>query len=167
MDETIVQIFITGGTFDKEYNYITGELTFFRTHVEDMLKRGRCAVDFEVETLMMKDSLELTDEDRHSILKSCIQCERELIMITHGTDTMVQTAAFIAAHQLPKTIVLTGAMIPYTFGSSSDGFFNIGSALAFLQCLDHGVYIAMNGRYFPWNGVQKNYSTGYFEGKTA
>ncbi|NND08764.1 MAG: asparaginase [Saprospiraceae bacterium] len=159
----MVQIFITGGTFDKAYNYITGELTFFETHIDAMLKRGRCAVDYDVKTLMMKDSLELTDKDRTHILQSCRESLHHRIMITHGTDTMVDTATFLASHDLPKTIVLTGAMIPYSIGHSSDGFFNLGSALAFLQCREQGVWVVMNGRCFPWNGVQKNYTTGYFE----
>ncbi len=159
----MIQILITGGTFDKEYNYITGDLTFFKTHVDDMLKRGRCAVDVEVQTIMMKDSLEMTEADRKLIVQYCEQSAYEKVVITHGTDTMVRTAQFIASKTLEKTIILTGAMIPYTFGTSSDGFFNIGSALAFAQCKPMGVYIAMNGRCFPWNNVQKNYNTGYFE----
>ena len=159
----MIQIFITGGTFDKEYNYITGELTFSKTHVNDMLKRGRCGVDVDVRTIMMKDSLQMTDDDRHLILEACQSTEHEDIVVTHGTDTMVQTATYLAQAALKKTIVLTGAMIPYTFGTSSDGFFNLGSALGFAQSLDHGVYVVMNGRCFDWNNVQKNYTTGYFE----
>ena len=160
----MVQIFITGGTFDKEYNYITGELTFSQTHVNEMLKRGRCGVDVDVETIMMKDSLALTDQDRGLILNKCLDSRHEQIIITHGTDTMVQTATFLAnASRLKKTVVCTGAMIPYTFGTSSDGFFNLGSALAFVQMLPRGVYIVMNGRCFDWHSVQKNYNTGYFE----
>jgi L-asparaginase len=159
----MIQIFITGGTFDKEYNYITGELTFTKTHVNDMLKRGRCGVDVDVRTIMMKDSLQMTEEDRNLILEACISSDSEKIVITHGTDTMVQTASHLAAAGLPKTIVLTGAMIPYTFGTSSDGFFNLGSALGFVQCLDKGVYVVMNGRCFNWDNVKKNYTTGYFE----
>ena len=159
----MIQIFITGGTFDKEYNYITGELTFSKTHVNDMLKRGRCGVDVDVRTIMMKDSLQMTEDDRTLILEACQSTEYEKIVITHGTDTMVATAAFIASANLSKTIVLTGAMIPYTFGTSSDGFFNLGSALGFTQCLSAGVYVVMNGRCFNWENVKKNYTTGYFE----
>lgn len=159
----MIQIFITGGTFDKEYNYITGELTFFKTHVNDMLKRGRCGVDVDVRTIMMKDSLQMTDDDRALILEACRSSEYEQILVTHGTDTMVQTATYLAAAKLNKTIVLTGAMIPYTFGTSSDGFFNLGSALGFAQVLEYGVYVVMNGRCFDWNNVKKNYTTGYFE----
>ena len=163
----MIQIFITGGTFDKEYNYITGNLSFSKTHVHDMLKRGRCSVDIDIQTIMMKDSLEMTDKDRELIIQRCANSPHERIVITHGTDTMVQTAAFLAKHnsQLShqKTIILMGAMIPYTFGTSSDGFFNLGAALAFVQCLEKGIYVVMNGRCFPWNNVKKNYSTGFFE----
>ncbi len=159
----MIQILITGGTFDKEYNYITGELTFTKTHVNDMLKRGRCGVDVDVRTIMMKDSLQMTGEDRNLILEACISSQSDEIVITHGTDTMVVTASHLALAGLPKTIVLTGAMIPYTFGTSSDGFFNLGSALGFVQCLGKGVYVVMNGRCFNWDNVKKNYTTGYFE----
>ncbi len=160
----MIQIFITGGTFDKEYNFITGELTFSQTHVNDMLKRGRCGVDVEVETIMMKDSLQMTMADRGMILNKCLASNHDRIVITHGTDTMVETAKFLAGHErLKKTIVCTGALIPYTFGTSSDGFFNLGSALAYVQANTPGVYISMNGRCFNWDAVQKNYNTGFFE----
>ena len=159
----MIQIFITGGTFDKEYNYITGELTFIKTHVNEMLKRGRCGVDVEVRTLMMKDSLHLTSEDRAFIQTACQNCNHDRIVLTHGTDTLVETAKSLAKSQIPKSIVLTGAMIPYTFGTSSDGFFNLGSALAFVQMLPVGVFVVMNGRCFKWDNVQKNYTTGFFE----
>jgi L-asparaginase len=159
----MVQIFVTGGTFDKEYNYITGELFFKDTHLKAMLERGRCSIDFDVKTLMMMDSLKMTDADRQIIAYSCQQSEHDKILITHGTDTMVKTASVIAAANIPKTIVLTGAMVPYAFGTSSDGFFNLGSALAFVQMLPHGVYVVMNGRYFDWHKVKKNTQTGNFE----
>ena len=161
----MIQVFVTGGTFDKEYNYITGELYFKDTHLKNMFNRGRCTVDIDVKTLMMLDSLELTPADRAIIAHSCKRTKAKHILITHGTDTMVETASFLAADlELGhKTIVLTGAMIPYAFGTSSDGFFNLGSALAFVQTLQAGVYIVMNGRYFDWNNVRKNRSTGFFE----
>jgi L-asparaginase len=159
----MVQIFVTGGTFDKEYNYITGELFFKDTHLKAMLERGRCSIDFDVKTLMMMDSLKMTDADRQIITYSCQQSEHDKILLTHGTDTMVKTASVIAAANIPKTIVLTGAMVPYAFGTSSDGFFNLGSALAFVQLLPHGVYVVMNGRYFDWHKVKKNTQTGNFE----
>jgi L-asparaginase len=159
----MVQIFVTGGTFDKEYNYITGELFFKDTHLKAMLDRGRCSIDFDVKTLMMMDSLQMTDADRQIITYSCQQSQQDKILLTHGTDTMVKTASVIAAAKIPKTIVLTGAMVPYAFGTSSDGFFNLGSALAFVQMLPHGVYVVMNGRYFDWHKVKKNTQTGNFE----
>ena len=160
----MIQVFVTGGTFDKEYNYITGQLYFRETHLPSMLQRGRCSVDFDVKTLMMVDSLDMTDADREIIAHNCLRCPHDRILITHGTDTMVKTAAFLNSVGLKdKTIVLTGAMVPYAFGTSSDGFFNLGSALAFLQTLPPGVYVVMNGRYFNWNAVRKNKKTGYFE----
>lgn len=158
-----IRIFVTGGTFDKEYNYITGKLYFKDTHLREMLQRGRSTLDTRVQTLMMLDSLEMNTEDRELILLNCRRCEEKMIVLTHGTDTMPDTAAFIANAKLPKTILLTGAMIPYQFGNSSDGFFNLGAALAYVQCLPPGVYIAMNGRVFDWNNVKKNRTTGLFE----
>lgn len=161
----MIQIFITGGTFDKEYNYITGELTFYKTHVNDMLRRGRCGADVDIETIMMKDSLDLDESDRREIVERCRTCKSSQIVITHGTDTMVESAKYLAGSNLisTKTIVLMGAMIPYTFGTSSDGFFNLGAALAFVQSKPPGVYVAMNGRCFDWNNVKKNFNTGFFE----
>jgi L-asparaginase len=160
----MIQVFVTGGTFDKEYNYISGGLYFRDTHVPSMLERGRCSIDVDIKTLMMVDSLDMTDADREIIAHNCKRCAHTRILITHGTDTMVKTAKFLADKALSeKTIVLTGAMIPYAFGTSSDGFFNLGSALAFLQTLPPGVYVAMNGRYFHWDAVRKNPKTGYFE----
>jgi L-asparaginase len=159
----MVQIFVPGGTFDKEYNYITGELFFKDTHLKAMLERGRCTIDYDVKTLMMIDSLKMTDADRQNIVHNCRFATSESIVLTHGTDTMVQTASVLAAENMDKTIVLTGAMIPYAFGTSSDGFFNLGSALAFAQILPKGVYIVMNGRFFNWNNVKKNTQTGNFE----
>lgn len=159
----MIQVYITGGTFDKEYNFITGELYFKDTHLPDMFRLGRCTQDIDVKTLMMVDSLEMTDEDREIILHNCKKSESDHIIITHGTDTMVRTGEFLANANIDKTIVMTGAMIPYAFGTSSDGFFNLGSALAFVQTLPKGVYIVMNGRYFHWNNVRKNKKTGFFE----
>ncbi len=159
----MIQIFVTGGTFDKEYNYISGQLYFKDTHLNAMLNRGRCTLDYDVKTLMMIDSVEMTDEDRTIIAHNCRRTPFTQILITHGTDTIVETAAFLAARGIEKTIVLTGAMIPYAFGTSSDGFFNLGSALAFVQTLPAGVYVAMNGRCFPWDKVRKNKKTGFFE----
>ncbi|HZH87783.1 MAG TPA: asparaginase domain-containing protein [Chitinophagaceae bacterium] len=157
-----IRILVTGGTFDKEYDMIQGKLNFEETHVPEMLQLGRCRLDIEVRTIMMIDSLDMTDADRASILYQCQQSPESKIVITHGTDTMAETAAYLAKEDLEKTIILTGAMIPYKFGSS-DGFFNLGSALAFVQTLPVGVYVVMNGRYYDWNNVRKNNKTGYFE----
>lgn len=160
----MIQVFITGGTFDKEYNYITGELFFKDTHLNEMLERGRCTLDINLKTLMMIDSLEMTDTDREVIAHNCLKTDADKIVITHGTDRMVETAHYLAKEELEgKTIVLVGAMVPYAFGTSSDGFFNLGSALAFAQSLQPGIYISMNGRYFPWDKVSKNRETGFFE----
>jgi L-asparaginase len=157
-----IRIFVTGGTFDKAYNELTGELFFKDSHLPEMLKLGRCNLEVQIRTLMMIDSLHMTGEDRQIILQQCRSAPERRIVITHGTDTMVETAGVLAGGVNDKTIVLTGAMIPYKFGSS-DGLFNLGSALAFAQTLPPGVYVAMNGRIFPWNGVRKNRKTGMFE----
>lgn len=163
MDSDFIQVFVTGGTFDKEYNYITGELYFKDTHLKDMFERGRCTLNIDVKTLMMVDSLEMTDADREIIIHNCKKTDADKVIITHGTDRMVHTARALAHEKIDdKTIVLTGAMVPYAFGTSSDGFFNLGSALAFVQVLGPGVYICMNGRYFQWDAVEKDPSTGYF-----
>ncbi|MGQ9465186.1 MAG: asparaginase domain-containing protein [bacterium] len=158
----MIRIFVTGGTFDKEYNELTGELFFKETHIPQMLKMGRCRVPVDVRTLMMIDSRNMTDVERELIAYNCVQVKEERIIITHGTDTMVETAKYLAERVKDKTIVLTGAMVPYTFGSS-DGMFNLGCALAFVQTLAPGIYIAMNGRYFTWDNVRKNRKTGEFE----
>ena len=157
-----IQVLITGGTFDKEYNELNGSLYFKETHLHEMLQLGRSKLDLSITTLMMKDSLEFTEEDRKQIADACINTSSDKIFITHGTDTMTITASYLAKHCNNKTIVLTGAMVPYKFGSS-DGLFNLGSALAFVQVLPKGVYIAMNGKVFEANKVQKNKDKGEFE----
>jgi L-asparaginase len=157
-----IRLFITGGTFDKEYDEIHGRLFFKDTHLQEMLRLGRCRVDLQVRTLMMIDSLEMSAEDREVILQNCRHASEEQIVITHGTDTMADTARVLGEAALDKTIVLTGAMVPYAFGSS-DGLFNLGSAISFAQSLPHGVYIAMNGRCFNWDNVTKNRAVGVFE----
>ena len=161
----VIRIFVTGGTFDKEYNELSGSLAFKETHLPEMLRLGRCRVDVAIATLMMIDSLDMTAADRARIVDRCRGARETHILITHGTDTMVETAHALATCTPPlteKTIVLTGAMVPYAFGSS-DGLFNLGSALSFVQVLPPGVYVAMNGRYFPWDRVRKNKDTGVFE----
>jgi L-asparaginase len=157
-----IRVFVTGGTFDKEYNELTGSLSFRDTHLPEMLRLGRSRIDVAITTLMMIDSLEMTAADRARIVDQCGTAAETRILVTHGTDTMVETAAALAAAPAGKTIVLTGAMIPYAFGSS-DGLFNLGSALSFVQALPPGVYIAMNGRCFDWDRVRKNRDTGTFE----
>jgi len=158
----MIRIFVTGGTFDKTYDEIEGSLAFGDTHLPEMLRLGRCHVDVSVRTLMMIDSLSMTDDDRAIIVHNCRTCEESRIVVTHGTDTIVETAAALAAGVPGKTIVLTGAMVPYAFGSS-DGLFNLGAALSFAQTLPPGVYVAMNGRHFAWNRVRKNKEAGIFE----
>jgi L-asparaginase len=159
----MIRILVTGGTFDKEYDEVRGRLFFKDTHVQEMLDKGRSRVPVSIRTLMMIDSLEMTDADRALVVEQCRQSEVDRIVVTHGTDTMVETGRAIAAAGLAgKTVVLTGAMIPYAFGSS-DGLFNLGSALSFAQVLPPGVYVAMNGQYFPWDEVRKNRDTATFE----
>lgn len=157
-----IRIFITGGTFDKEYNELNGELFFKDSHLEEMLFRGRNLVPVELTTLFMMDSLNMDDNHRTAICRACHEASESQILITHGTDTMADTARVLEKNVKGKTIVLTGAMIPYKFGSS-DGLFNLGSAFAFVQTLPPGVYIAMNGRYFPASHVRKNKILGTFE----
>ncbi len=159
----MIRILVTGGTFDKQYDELTGRLFFRETHVPEMLRLGRSRLDVSVETVMMIDSLEMGDADRRAIAARCAAAAERAILITHGTDTMVDTARVLAGAGLDdRTIVLTGAMVPYAFGSS-DGLFNLGSALSFVQVLPPGVYIAMNGQHFRWNTVRKNRTTGVFE----
>jgi L-asparaginase len=160
----VVRVFVTGGTFDKEYDELEGKLYFRDTHLPEMLELGRCKVRVDIRTLMMIDSLEMTELDRTIVLDNCLKCKEDHILITHGTDTMEDTARVLGEASMAKTIVLTGAMVPFKFGSS-DGLFNLGSALAFAQTLPHGVYVAMNGRYFRWDNVHKNKQTGDFEEK--
>ena len=157
-----IRIFVTGGTFDKEYNELDGSLYFKDTHLPEMLTLGRSRVPVDTRTLMMIDSLDMSDSDRETIAQNCLKTPEEKIIITHGTDTMVETARVLAEKVKGKTIVLVGAMIPYKFGSS-DGLFNLGAALAFVQTLPAGVYIAMNGHYFKWDNVRKNKKVGEFE----
>ncbi len=157
-----IKILITGGTFDKEYDELNGKLFFKDTHLPEILKLGRSNLVVSINTLMMIDSLEMTDANREIIISHCKQCSEEKIIITHGTDTMDSTAQQLGTANLNKTIVLTGAMVPYKFGSS-DGLFNMGSALAFVQTLPKGVYVVMNGKYFNYDNVRKNKASGIFE----
>ncbi len=162
MSSPNLRLLVTGGTFDKRYDELHGTLAFSETHVEDVLARGRCNLALAIEVLMLKDSLDLTPADRARIVAAAAASAESRIVITHGTDTMVESARELANAKLEKTIVLTGAMVPYVFGSS-DGLFNLGSALSFAQVLPAGVYLAMNGHFFPWNDVRKNRELGVFE----
>ena len=158
----IIRIFVTGGTFDKEYNELNGELFFKDSHVPEMLKMGRCKLNVDIRTLMMIDSSSMDDSDREIILSNVKKAREDRIVITHGSDSLAETAGLLARGVEHKTVLLTGAMIPYTFGSS-DGLFNLGAALAFAQTLPPGVYVSMNGRCFFWDNVRKNRQTGQFE----
>ncbi len=157
-----IKLLVTGGTFDKEYNELNGQLFFRKTHLEEMLKLGRSRLPVRVKTLMMIDSLFMKARHRAAILRECLACREKHIVVTHGTDTMPETARALGPKIKDKTVVLTGAMVPYKFGSS-DGMFNLGSALSFAQVLPPGVYIAMNGRCFDWNNCRKNRAKGEFE----
>ena len=156
------KILITGGTFDKEYDEIKGRLYFKETHMTEILELGRSRVDVNIEKLMLIDSLDMTFSQRELIVSKCTESEDDQIVITHGTDTMTITGKMLAEKKMNKTIVLTGAMIPYKFGSS-DGLFNLGGAIAYAQSLPSGVYIAMNGQFFEWDKVEKNREKGVFE----
>ncbi len=158
----MIRLLVTGGTFDKQYDEIGGTLFFRETHIGEMLRLGRSRAPVTVETVMLIDSLQMTDADRQQIAGRCRDCDESQVVITHGTDTMVETAAVLAQQVPGKTVVLTGAMVPYAFGSS-DGLFNLGSALSFVQLLPPGVYIAMNGTHFTWDNVRKNRALGTFE----
>lgn len=162
MSKSPIRILVTGGTFDKEYNEIDGSLFFKDTHVGELLELGRCRIPVEVQKLMMIDSLDMRPADRQLILDQCLAANEDKIVVTHGTDTMVETAKLLGATVKNKTVVLTGAMIPIKFGSS-DGLFNMGAAMAYVQALPHGVYVVMGGRWFPWHDVRKNRQLGIFE----
>ena len=157
-----IKVLITGGTIDKQYNELNGELIFTQSSVEDMLAQGGAKLDISVETVMLKDSLDMDDNDRQKILTSCLACEESQIVITHGTDTMVETSQVLAAGIKDKTIVLLGAMVPYQF-KNSDALFNLGCAMAAVQTLVNGVYITMNGKIFNYDEVIKNRELGEFQ----
>ena len=157
-----VRLLITGGTIDKVYNQSNGDLEFNKTHFPEIAKRARIEVDLVLEEIMLLDSLDMVDEDRNLILNRCSNCDEEFVLITHGTDTMCDTAKLLGEHSINKTIVLFGAMVPYTV-SKSDALFNFGYALGSLQLLQPGVYVAMNGRVLPWIDVEKNRGLGIFQ----
>ena len=159
-----LRILATGGTFDKHYNEIAGKLDFSESHLPEVIQRARLTVPVELEICMLMDSLDMDDSHRQTILQACVQSAESAIVIIHGTDTMRETAEVLGAANLGKTIVFTGAMIPYDI-ANSDAFFNLGFACAAAQLLPAGVHVAMNGKIFPWNDVQKNRSAGVFVNK--
>jgi len=161
-EEDTIRILITGGTIDKEYNPLTGELTFAKSHLSNILRQVRCKARFVPEEVMLKDSLQMKSVDREEILKRCVDCQENKIIVTHGTDTMVETGLVLGSHVKGKTVILAGGMIPYAFGAS-DALFNLGCAFAAVQTLRHGVYITMNGKIFFWDNVRKNKESGEFE----
>ena len=165
-EDTTIRILITGGTIDKEYDPLTGELTFAKSYLSNMLNQVRCKVRFILEEMMLKDSLEMRGEDREEILKKCIHCPENRVVVTHGTDTMVETARVLGRNVEGKTVVLVGAIIPYTLGAS-DALFNLGCAFSAVQTLQPGVYITMNGKIFLWDDVEKNKESGEFEELTC
>lgn len=157
-----LRIIATGGTFDKHYDEIAGQLGFSESHLPDVIARARITTDVSLETLRLLDSLEMQDDDRQRVLQACQASTQQAIVIIHGTDTMQQTAQVLGPALTDKTVVLTGAMIPYEI-ANSDAFFNFGFACGVAQVLPPGVYVAMNGRIFAWNKVAKNRSAGVFE----
>ena len=157
-----IKLFITGGTIDKEYNSLNGELVFVGTCLPEMLKQARSKIDIKYEIIMLKDSLDMNNDDRKTVLEKCKKAKENKIIITHGTDTMVETAKVLGKNISNKTIVLTGSMIPFSFGQS-DALFNLGVAIGGAQSLPVGVFIAMNGKIFSWDNVRKNKTVGIFE----
>ncbi len=157
-----IRIIITGGTFDKHYDEVRGNLTFTDTHLPEILRFTRCTVPIELELNQLIDSLEMGISNRLRILEACRRAGEDRIVVTHGTDTMVETARVLGEAGLEKSIVLTGAMVPFEV-SSSDALFNLGCAITAVQLLPRGVHIAMNGRVFRWDRVRKNKDFGVFE----
>jgi L-asparaginase len=158
-----LRLIATGGTFDKHYNELNGVLGFAESHLPEVIKRSRMTVPVALDVLPLLDSLEMGDADRERVLTTCRAAAEKAIVIVHGTDTMRETAAVLGAAGLDQTIVLTGAMIPYSI-ANSDALFNLGFACGVAQVLPAGVYVAMNGQVFPWDNVTKNRSAGVFQG---
>ncbi|WP_062150239.1 asparaginase domain-containing protein [Beggiatoa leptomitoformis] len=157
-----IKLLVAGGTIDKQYDELTGNVIFAQTHIPELLTQARCTAPVTIETVFLKDSLDMTLEDRQALYIQANLAQEDKILITHGTDTMGETARYLGERHLQKTIVLLGAMIPYCF-KQSDSLFNLGFALASVQCLPHGVYVAMNGQVFTWDNVVKNKLKGVFE----
>jgi len=161
METDAIRLIITGGTFDKHYDEIRGELTFRDTHLPELVRQARITVPLELEINQLVDSLQMGDEGRLRVLEACRKAPERRIVVTHGTDTMVETARLVGEAGLDKTIVLTGAMVPYKI-LGSDALFNLGTAFTACQLLPPGVWVAMNGRLFPWDDVRKDKSRGVF-----
>ena len=157
-----LRLIATGGTFDKHYNELTGVLGFSESHMPDVVKRARLTIPVELQVLPLLDSLDMQDADRQRVLEACQAAAEKAIVIVHGTDTMPQTAAVLGAANIGKTIVLTGAMIPYEI-ANSDALFNLGFACGVAQTLPAGVYVGMNGQVFAWDNVTKNRAAGVFQ----
>jgi L-asparaginase len=161
-----IRIIVTGGTFDKRYDEIEGTLTFKETHLPEILVQVRATLPIVVEKNQLIDSLHMTELDRQHVLAACRAAPESQIIVTHGTDTMIETATVVAAAELEKTIIFTGAMIPHMV-VGSDALFNLGSSVTAVQILPAGVYIVMNGRVFEWGDVRKDRSRGVFETLSA
>ncbi|RLA17740.1 MAG: asparaginase [Gammaproteobacteria bacterium] len=161
----MIKLIVTGGTIDKRYNELNGELYFPETHLPAMLQQSRCKLDIDLQSLMLKDSLNMTEADREALRQVCSATDAEQIIITHGTDTMVDSAGYLAKTITDKTIVLVGAMVPYMV-SQSDALFNLGCAVVAVQLLPAGIYITMNGKVFAWDKVIKDRQAGEFKGST-
>lgn len=157
-----LRLIATGGTFDKHYNELTGVLGFSDSHLPAVMSRARLTIPVALETLPLLDSLDMQDADRQRVLAACQAAPEKAIVIVHGTDTMPQTAAVLGAANLGKTIILTGAMIPYEI-ANSDALFNLGFACGVAQTLPAGVYVGMNGQVFAWDNVTKNRAAGVFQ----
>ncbi|QNA87427.1 asparaginase [Massilia sp. Dwa41.01b] len=157
-----LRLIATGGTFDKHYNELNGVLGFADSHMPAVLQRARMTIPVALEVLPLLDSLDMQDADRERVLAACQAATEKAIVIVHGTDTMPQTAAVLGAASLGKTIVLTGAMIPYEI-ANSDALFNLGFACGVAQTLPPGVYVGMNGQVFTWDNVTKNRAAGVFQ----
>jgi len=157
-----LKFLIAGGTICKQYNELTGKLEFEKSFVPEMLLRGRCQLAYNTEVLMLKDSLDMTASDREVILAACQASETSRIIISHGTDSMVETASLLGRKLTDKTVILVGAMIPYSV-NHSDALFNLGCAVTAVQLLDNGVYVAMNGEIFGWDHVHKDCTKGIFQ----
>ena len=157
-----LRLIATGGTFDKHYDELTGVLGFSESHLPAVIGRARLTIPVELQLLPLLDSLDMGDAERQRVLEACQAATEQAIVVVHGTDTMPQTAAVLGAANLGKTIVLTGAMIPYQI-ANSDALFNLGFACGVAQTLPAGVYVGMNGQVFAWDNVTKNRAAGVFQ----